>query len=164
MPYPVPDTWFVTGIMLRDGVPFNQGKMEAYTSFDAMGLGGTKIAENLVSAAEGYASRFVQRQISAAKMKLQGEAERTLQNWTMAKTEKANKAKTIEKKKITAEIKIDYAKKQVDKAEREIELKDEIYEHLAEKYTNKELYEWLKKVNIYDKYNIDPDNYDPNGF
>lgn len=114
-------------------------------SFDAMGLGGTKIAENLVSAAEGYASRFVQRQISAAKMKLQGEAERALQNWTMAKTEKANKAKTIEKKKITAEIKIDYAKKQVDKAEREIELKDEIYEHLAEKYTNKELYEWLKK-------------------
>ena len=30
MPYPVPDTWFVTGIMLREGVPFNQGKMEAY--------------------------------------------------------------------------------------------------------------------------------------
>lgn len=29
---------------------------------------------------------------------------------------------------------------------------------------SKEYYEWLKKVNIYDKYNIDPDNYDPNGF
>lgn len=114
-------------------------------SFDAMALGGTKIAENLVSAAEGYASRFVQRQISAAKMKLQGEVERRLQKWTMEKTEKANKAKTIEKKKITAEIKIDYAKKQVDKAEKEVELKDEIYEHLTEKYTNKELYEWLKK-------------------
>ena len=51
----------------------------------------------------------------------------------------------MKRKKVTAEIKIDYAKKQVDKAEREVELKDEMYEHLSEKYTNKELYEWLKK-------------------
>lgn len=28
--------------------------------------------------------------------------------------------------------------------EREIELKDEMYEHLSEKYTNKDLYTWLK--------------------
>lgn len=114
-------------------------------SFDSIAFGGTKIAENLVNSAESYASRFAQRQLSAAKMKLQGEAERTLQKWTMAKTEKANKAKAIAKKKIAAEIKIDYAKKQADKAEREVELKDETYEHLTEKYTNKELYEWLKK-------------------
>lgn len=114
-------------------------------SFDTIALGGTKIAENLVNAAEGYASKFVQRQLSAAKMKLQGEAERALQKWTMEKTEKANQAKTVEKKIVTAEIKIDYAKKQVDKVEKEIELKDEMYELLSEKYTNKDLYTWLKK-------------------
>ncbi len=114
-------------------------------SFSALSAGGTKMAENLVNEAESYASRFVQRQVSAAKMKLQAEAERRLQDWTMAKTEKANRAKTLEKKKVVAEIKIDYAKKQVDKAEREVELKDEMYEHLSEKYTNAELYGWLKK-------------------
>ena len=40
-------------------------------SFSALSAGGTKIAENLVNEAESYASRFVQRQVSAAKMKLQ---------------------------------------------------------------------------------------------
>ena len=114
-------------------------------SFSALSAGGTKIAENLVNEAESYASRFVQRQVSAAKMKLQAEAERRLQDWTMAKTEKANRARALEKKKAVAEIKIDYAKKQVEKAEREAELKDEMYEHLSEKYTNAELYGWLKK-------------------
>ncbi len=114
-------------------------------SFSALSAGGTKIAENLVNEAESYASRFVQRQVSAAKMKLQAEAGRRLQDWTMAKTEKANRAKTLEKRKTVAEIRIDYAKKQVEKAEREAELKDEMYDLLSEKYTNKELYGWLKK-------------------
>ena len=58
-------------------------------SFSALSAGGMKIAENLVNEAEGYASRFVQRQVSAARMRLQAEAERRLQDWTMAKTEKA---------------------------------------------------------------------------
>ena len=114
-------------------------------SFSTLSAGGMKMAENLANEAESYASRFVQRQVSAAKMKLQAEAERRLQDWTMAKTEKANRAKTLEKKKAVAEIRIDYARKQVEKAEREIELKDEMYDHLSEKYTNKELYGWLKK-------------------
>ncbi|MBO4713771.1 MAG: hypothetical protein J5615_07780, partial [Fibrobacter sp.] len=35
--------------------------------------------------------------------------------------------------------------KQLENYEREIELKDEMYEHLSEKYTNKDLYTWLKK-------------------
>ena len=114
-------------------------------SFSTLSAGGMKMAENLANEAESYASRFVQRQVSAAKMKLQAEAERRLQDWTMAKTEKANRAKALEKKKAVAEIRIDYARKQVEKAEREIELKDEMYDHLSEKYTNKELYGWLKK-------------------
>lgn len=53
--------------------------------------------------------------------------------------------KVLEKKKIAAEIKIDYNKKQTENLEREIEHKDEIYNHLCEKYSNKELYGWLKK-------------------
>lgn len=76
---------------------------------------------------------------------MKAEAERTLQNWTMKKTEKSNQGKVLEKKKIAAEIKIDYNKKQTENLEREIEHKDEIYNHLCEKYSNKELYGWLKK-------------------
>ena len=63
----------------------------------------------------------------------------------MKKTEKSNQGKVLEKKKIAAEIKIDYNKKQTENLEREIEHKDEIYNHLCEKYSNKELYGWLKK-------------------
>ena len=114
-------------------------------SFESVAQGGKKIAENLVNKAESYVSRFAQRQISAAKTKLKAEAERTLQNWTMKKTEKSNQGKVLEKKKIAAEIKIDYNKKQTENLEREIEHKDEIYNHLCEKYSNKELYGWLKK-------------------
>jgi hypothetical protein len=114
-------------------------------SFESVAQGGKKIAENLVNKAESYVSRFAQRQISAAKTKLKAEAERTLQDWTMKKTEKSNQGKVLEKKKIAAEIKIDYNKKQTENLEREIEHKDEIYNHLCEKYSNKELYGWLKK-------------------
>lgn len=114
-------------------------------SFDSISLGGTKIAENLVSAAEGYASQFAQKQVGAALKKVLGEQNRVEQSWEMQKTAKANQIKAVQKKKTTAEIKIDYAKKQLENFEREIELKDEMYEHLSEKYTNKDLYTWLKK-------------------
>ena len=114
-------------------------------SFDSISLGGTKIAENLVSAAEGYASQFAQKQVGAALKKVLGEQNRVEQSWEMQKTAKANQIKNVQKKKTTAEIKIDYAKKQLENYEREIELKDEMYEHLSEKYTNRDLYTWLKK-------------------
>ena len=114
-------------------------------SFDSISMGGTKIAENLVNAAEGYASQFAQKQIGAALKKVLGEQNRVEQSWEMQKTAKANQIKNVQKKKTTAEIKIDYAKKQLENYEREIELKDEMYEHLSEKYTNKDLYTWLKK-------------------
>ena len=114
-------------------------------SFDSISLGGTKIAENLVSAAEGYASQFAQKQVGAALKKVLGEQNRVEQSWEMQKTAKANQLKNVQKKKTTAEIKIDYARKQLENYEREIELKDEMYDHLSEKYTNKDLYTWLKK-------------------
>ncbi len=114
-------------------------------SFDALGIGGTKIAENLVNAAEGYASQFAQKQVGATLTKVLGEQKRVEQSWEMQKTAKANQIKNVRKKKTTAEIKIDYAKKQLENFEHEIELKDEMYDHLSEKYSNKELYEWLKK-------------------
>ena len=114
-------------------------------SFDSISLGGTKIAENLVSAAEGYASQFAQKQVGAALKKVLGEQNRVEQSWEMQKTAKANQIKNVQKKKTTAEIKIDYARKQLENYEREIELKDEMYEHLSEKYTSKDLYTWLKK-------------------
>ena len=114
-------------------------------SFDSISLGGTKITENLVNAAEGYASQFAQKQVGAALKKVLGEQNRVEQSWEMQKTAKANQIKNVQRKKTTAEIKIDYAKKQLENYEREIELKDEMYEHLSEKYTNKDLYTWLKK-------------------
>lgn len=114
-------------------------------SFDAMSLGGTKIAENLVNLAEGYASQFAQKQAGAALTKVLGEQNRVEQSWEMQKTAKANQIKNVRKKKTTAQIKIDYAKKQMENFEREIELKDEMYDHLSEKYSNKDLYSWLKK-------------------
>ncbi|WP_407451876.1 hypothetical protein [Fibrobacter sp.] len=114
-------------------------------SFDSISMGGTKIAENLVNAAEGYASQFAQKQVGAALKKVLGEQNRVEQSWEMQKTAKANQIKNVQKKKTTAEIKIDYAKKQLENFEREIELKDEMYEYLSEKYTNKDLYTWLKK-------------------
>lgn len=113
-------------------------------SFDIGSIGGTKIADNLVSAAEAYASRFAQRQVNAAKIKLQSEAERALQNWTMKKTVKANEIKSAEKRIVTAQIKIQRAEKNSENLEKELERKDEVYTHLNEKFTNAELYTWLK--------------------
>ncbi|SKA15473.1 hypothetical protein [Fibrobacter intestinalis] len=51
--------------------------------FDMESIGGTKLAENLVSAAESYAARFAQRQLDAAKTKLQAELERRKKEWLL---------------------------------------------------------------------------------
>ena len=113
-------------------------------SFDSIAYGGSKIAEMLINKAESKASQFAQKQVGSAISKFLSEQERTEQSWTMQKTAKANQIKVVQKKKLVDQIKIDYINKQVENIEREIELKDEMYEHLSEKYTNKELYKWLK--------------------
>lgn len=113
-------------------------------SFDSISYGGAKIAEMLINKAESKASQFAQKQVGSAISKFLSEQERTEQSWTMQKTAKANQIKVVQKKKLVDQIKIDYINKQVENLEREIELKDEMYEHLSEKYTNKELYKWLK--------------------
>ncbi len=113
-------------------------------SFDSIAYGGSKIAEMLINKAESKASEFAQKQVGSTISKLLSEQERTEQSWTMQKTAKANQIKVVQKKKLVDQIKIDYINKQVENLEREIELKDEMYEHLSEKYTNKELYKWLK--------------------
>src|SRR5690554_2431323 len=112
-------------------------------SFDVTSLGGSKIGENLVSIAEGYASKFLQKQIDATKVKIQAEAERKLQEWTMKKTAKQNEAKTIEKKVVTAQIKIQQAQKENEHIEQEIARKAEMYDMLSEKFSSKELYTWM---------------------
>ena len=68
--------------------------------FDMESIGGTKLAENLVSAAESYAARFAQRQLDAAKTKLQAELERRKKEWLLEDEEADAEVVEVEKQEI----------------------------------------------------------------
>lgn len=113
--------------------------------FDIESLGGTKLAENLISAAESYAARFAQRQLDAAKTKLQAELERRKKEWLVEDEVADAEVAEIEKEEVVNEIKVQQVEKEQKNIEREILRSEEIYDVLSEKFTNNDLYIWLEK-------------------
>ena len=113
--------------------------------FDMESIGGTKLAENLVSAAESYAARFAQRQLDAAKTKLQAELERRKKEWLVEDEVADAEVVEVEKQEIVNEIKTQQVEKKQKNIENEILRSEEIYDVLSEKFTNNDLYVWLEK-------------------
>ena len=113
--------------------------------FDMESIGGTKLAENLVSAAESYAARFAQRQLDAAKTKLQAELERRKKEWTLEDEMADAEVVEVEKQEVVNEIKTQQVEKKHKSIENEILRSEQAYEVLSEKFTNNELYVWLEK-------------------
>ena len=113
--------------------------------FDMESIGGTKLAENLVSAAESYAARFAQRQLDAAKTKLQAELERRKKEWTLEDEVADAEVVEVEKQEVVNEIKTQQVEKRHKSIENEILRSEQAYEVLSEKFTNNELYVWLEK-------------------
>ena len=113
--------------------------------FDMESIGGTKLAENLVSAAESYAARFAQRQLDAAKTKLQAELERRKKEWLLEDEEADAEVVEVEKQEVVNEIKTQQVEKKYKNIENEILRSEQVYEVLSEKFTNNDLYIWLEK-------------------
>jgi hypothetical protein len=113
--------------------------------FDMESAGGTKLAENLVSAAESYAARFAQRQLDAAKTKLQAELERRKKEWLLEDEVADAEVVEVEKQEIINEIKTQQVERKYQNIEKEILRSEEIYEVLSEKFTNKQLYKHLEE-------------------
>lgn len=113
--------------------------------FDMESIGGTKLAENLVSAAESYAARFAQRQLDAAKTKLQAELERRKKEWLLEDEVADAEVVEVEKQEIVNEIKTQQVEKKYKSIENEILRSEQVYEVLSEKFTNNDLYIWLEK-------------------
>ena len=113
--------------------------------FDMESIGGTKLAENLVSAAESYAARFAQRQLDAAKTKLQAELERRKKEWLLEDEVADAEVVEVEKQEVVNEIKTQQVEKKHKSIENEILRSEQVYEVLSEKFTNNELYIWLEK-------------------
>lgn len=113
--------------------------------FDIESLGGTKLAENLVSAAESYAARFAQRQLDAAKTKLQAELERRKKEWLLEDEVADAEVVEVEKEEVINEIKAQQVEKKHQSIEREVLRSEQMYDVLSEKFTNDELYNWLEK-------------------
>ena len=105
--------------------------------FDMESIGGTKLAENLVSAAESYASRFAQRQLDAAKTKLQAELERRKKEWTLEDEVADAEVVEVEKQEVVNEIKTQQVEKKHKNIENEILRSEQAYEVLSEKFTKK---------------------------
>ena len=140
MAYPVPEDWTISGILNKNGVPFSEGPR-----FDMESIGGTKLAENLVSAAEAYAARFAQKQLDAAKTKLQAELDRRKQEWTLEDDIDDAEIVEIEKQSVINDIKTQQLEKRYQNLEKEILRSEEAYDLLCNKFTNQQLYIHLEK-------------------
>lgn len=166
MAFPVAEVWTVSGTLNKGNVAFSEGKVYAYNykngefsqikfgavtnvfggpRFDMESIGGTKLAENLVSAAESYAARFAQRQLDAAKTKLQAELERRKKEWTLEDEVADAEVIEVEKQEVVNEIKTQQVEKKHKSIENEILRSEQVYEVLSEKFTNNDLYIWLEK-------------------
>ena len=113
--------------------------------FDMESIGGTKLAENLVSAAEAYAARFAQKQLDAAKTKLQAEFDRRKQEWTLEDDIDDAEIVEIEKQSVINDIKTQQLEKRYQNLEKEILRSEEAYDLLCNKFTNQQLYIHLEK-------------------
>lgn len=113
--------------------------------FDMESLGGTKLAENLVCAAESYAARFAARQLDAAKLKLQSEWDRRKKEWEFEDGVFDAEIVEVEKQTLINQIKSQQAEKKQKNIENEIARSEQAYEVLSEKFTNGDLYIWLER-------------------
>ncbi|WP_308602259.1 neuraminidase-like domain-containing protein [uncultured Fibrobacter sp.] len=113
--------------------------------FDMESLGGTKLAENLMSAAEGYAACFAQKQLDAAKTKLQAELSRRAQEWEIEDSLADVEVVELQKQQLANEIKISQVEQRQQNFEKEQERAQDAYDMLSEKFTNRDLYTWLEK-------------------
>lgn len=113
--------------------------------FHVASYGGRKLGEAALTMAESYLSKALEREAAALQQKAKGEEKKATEKETFEESVAINEIDQTEKSIIVNTIRQEQNEKEQELFEKELERDEEEYEFLCDKFTNKDLHEWLVK-------------------
>ena len=113
--------------------------------FHMAAYGGRKLGEAAITMAESYLSKAMEREAAALQQKAKGEEKKATEKETFEESVATNEIDQTEKAIIVNTIRQEQNEKEQELFEKELERDEEEYEFLCDKFTNKDLHEWLVK-------------------
>ena len=113
--------------------------------FHMAAYGGRKLGEAAITMAESYLSKAMEREAAALQQKAKGEEKKATEKETFEESVATNEIDQTEKSIIVNTIRQEQNEKEQELFEKELERDEEEYECLRDKFTNKDLHEWLVK-------------------
>ena len=113
--------------------------------FHMAAYGGRKLGEAAITMAESYLSKAMEREAAALQQKAKGEEKKATEEETFEESVATHEIDQTEKAIIVNTIRQEQNEKEQELFEKELERDEEEYEFLCDKFTNKDLYEWLVK-------------------
>lgn len=113
--------------------------------FHMAAYGGRKLGEAAITMAESYLSKAMEREAAALQQKAKGEEKKAAEEETFEESVATNEIDQTEKAIIVNTIRQEQNEKEQELFEKELERDEEEYEFLCDKFTNKDLHEWLVK-------------------
>lgn len=113
--------------------------------FHVASYGGRKLGEAALTMAESYLSKALEREAAALQQKAKGEEKKATEEETFEESVATNEIDQTEKAIVVNTIRQEQNEKEQERFEKELEWDEEEYEFLCDKFTNKDLHEWLVK-------------------
>ena len=113
--------------------------------FHVASYGGRKLGEAALTMAESYLSKAHEREAAALQQKAKGEEKKAAEEETFEESIATNEIDQTEKAIVVNTIRQEQNEKEQELFEKELERDEEEYEFLCDKFTNKDLHEWLVK-------------------
>ena len=113
--------------------------------FHMAAYGGRKLGEAALTMAESYLSKALEREAAALQQKAKGEEKKAAEEETFEESIATNEIDQTEKAIVVNTIRQEQNEKEQELFEKELERDEEEYEFLCDKFTNKDLHEWLVK-------------------
>ena len=113
--------------------------------FHVASYGGRKLGEAALTMAESYLSKALEREAAALQQKAKGEEKKATEEETFEESIASNEIDQTQKQIIINTIHQEQNEKEQERFEKELEWDEEEYEFLCDKFTNKDLHEWLVK-------------------
>ncbi|MBR6122463.1 hypothetical protein IKQ19_02460 [Candidatus Saccharibacteria bacterium] len=113
--------------------------------FHVASYGGRKLGEAALTMAESYLSKALEREAAALQQKAKGEEKKATEEETFEESIATNEIDQTQKQILINTIRQQRNEKEQELFEKELERDEEEYEFLCDKFTNKDLHEWLVK-------------------
>lgn len=113
--------------------------------FHMAAYGGRKLGEVAITMAESYLSKALEKESAAQQQKAKGEEKKEAAEQVFEESVATTEIDQVEKQILINTIRKEHNEKQQELLEKELERIEEEYDFLCDKYTNKDLHEWLVK-------------------